>query len=186
MVILVDMDDTIEHLLIPWLDWLNKEHGKNVRESDVVSWHMKDSYPDLSEEEIFAPLYGEDFWNTVTPIEGAAEALQRLIEQGHQVYIVTATPYQGLRAKMEKVLFRYFPFLSWNQVIITSNKQMIKADVMIDDGYHNLVGGDYIKILVDAPYNRRYDEKADGMIRVYNWSEIENVIEGIEHAHETD
>ena len=180
MIILVDMDDTIEHLLVPWLDWLNAAYDKNVQESDVVSWHMTDSYPDLTVEEIFAPLYGEEFWETVTPIDGAAEALQRLIAAGHEVYIVTATPYQGLRAKMEKVLFRYFPFLTWDQVISTTKKQMIRADVMIDDGYHNLVGGDFVKILVDAPYNRKYDEKADGMIRVHGWGEIERVIHELE------
>ena len=172
MIILVDMDDTIEHLLVPWLDWLNARYGKNVRESDVVSWDMRVAYPDLTLDEIFEVLDEDAFWETVPPIDGAREGLEYLIERGHRIYIVTSTPVRSVRAKMERVLFRYFPFLNWNQVIITSNKQMLKADVMIDDGYHNLVGGAYRKILVDAPYNRGFDEKKDGMIRVHNWKEI--------------
>ena len=182
MVILVDMDDTIEHLLVPWLDWLNRQYGKNVRESDVISWSMQVAYPDLTIEQIFAPLDDPEFWDTVTPVEGAPEALKRFMERGHEVYIVTSTPPVSVAPKMERVLFRYFPFIDWYQVIITGKKQMIKADVMIDDGVHNLAGGDYKKILVDAPYNRAYDEKKEGMIRVYNWKEIEAVIEEMEKS----
>lgn len=39
---------------------------------------------------------------------------------------------------MEDLLFRWFPFITWDQVIITSRKQFIKGDVLIDDGIHNL------------------------------------------------
>lgn len=77
---------------------------------------------------------------------------------------------------MDDLLFRRFPFISWDQVIITSRKQLIKGDVLIDDGIHNLEGGDYIKILMTAPHNRDYDAEANGMIRVYNWKQIEEVI----------
>ena len=180
MTILIDMDDTLEHLLTPWLRWLNREYGKNVEPSDVVSWNMQESYPDLTKEEIFAPLDGEAFWDTVTPVEGAPEAVEDLIRRGHRVFIVTAASFKSVAAKMERVLFRYFPYLSWDQVIITSNKQMIRADVMVDDGYHNLENGDYVRILVDAPYNRKFDERKDGMIRVYNWEEIDQVIRKLE------
>ena len=111
MVILVDMDDTIEHLLVPWLDWLNRKFGRNVRKSDVHSWDMRIAYPGLTLEEIFGALDEEEFWDTVPPIEGAAEVLERWMKQGHRVYIVTATPPKSVQAKMERVLFRYFPYL---------------------------------------------------------------------------
>ena len=73
---------------------------------------------------------------------------------------------------MERVLFRYFPYLKWENVIIASRKQMIRGDILIDDGVHNLVGGDYIRILMNAPHNSDFDEKAYGMTRVYGWEEI--------------
>ena len=82
---------------------------------------------------------------------------------------------------MGELLFRRFPFLSWNQLIITSRKQMIRGDVLIDDGVHNHLGGDYKKILVTAGHNRSYDAEANGMIRVRNWTEILDVIEKLDH-----
>ena len=99
------------------------------------------------------------------------------MDKGHQVYIVTATEFEHIPEKMERVLFRYFPFLSPDQVIITGRKQMIRGDVLIDDGIHNLEGGEYRKILFTAPYNKDYDAEANGMIRVHGWKEIIEVID---------
>ena len=51
--------------------------------------------------------------------------------------------------------------------------------MLIDDGIHNLEGGEYIKILMTAPHNRSYDAEGNGMIRVNSWKEIEKVIDGL-------
>lgn len=53
---------------------------------------------------------------------------------------------------------------------------MINADVLVDDGVHNLENGNYIKILVSASHNASYDAKVNGMYRVNNWEEIYKLI----------
>jgi 5'(3')-deoxyribonucleotidase len=70
-------------------------------------------------------------------------------------------------------------------VIVTSKKQMIRGDVLIDDGVHNLEGGDYVKILMTAPHNRGSDAEKNGMIRVHNWRQVEEVIQKIKSEKET-
>ena len=57
---------------------------------------------------------------------------------------------------------------------------MRRLFIIIDDGIHNLEGGDYQKILFTAPYNRDYDAEANGMIRVHSWDEIVSIIDGME------
>ena len=94
-----------------------------------------------------------------------------MIEDGHDVLIVTASTYVTIRAKAEKVLFKYFPFLTWDDVIVTSRKQLINGDVLIDDGVHNHYGGSYRKILMDAIHNRGIDASVLGSVRVMNWDE---------------
>ena len=173
MTILVDMDDTIEQLLQAWVRAVNEKYRQSARYEDIRSWDVSAAFPDLTWEQVYGVTAEPGFWKTVEPIPGAAEALQRLMRDGHDVYIVTATTYRSVPEKMDDLLFRYFPFLSWDQVIITRNKQMIRGDVLIDDGIHNLEGGDYAKILMTAPHNRDYDAKANGMIRVENWDRIE-------------
>lgn len=171
MTILVDMDDVIEQLVAGWVEYLNKRYGTAVTPADVHDWNMSKAFPMLTREQVYAAVEDDCLWDLVRPMPGAAEALQKLMNEGHSVYIVTATGYQTLRAKMEKVLFRYFPFITWKQVIITENKHLINGDVLIDDGPHNLTGGTYRKILFDANHNHWFDEKTVGAVRVYNWDE---------------
>lgn len=176
MIILVDMDDTIEQLLKAWVSGVNKKYGRNVTVDEITEWDVSAAYPGLTWEQVYAVPMAHGFWRTVEPIPGAAESLRRLMAAGHEVYIVTATPYACVEEKMRDLLFTYFPFLSWDQVIITTRKQMIRGDVLIDDGVHNLEGGAYQKILMTAPHNRTYDAEANGMIRVQNWAQVEQVI----------
>lgn len=177
LTILVDMDDTVEDLLSAWVSYLNTKHGTSVQKDDVAQWDISKSFPTLSKKQVYEPLYLDDFWLSVKPIDGAAEALQRLMADGHQVLIVTTSSYETLRTKMEEVLFKYFPFLSWDDVIITSRKQLVNGDVLVDDGPHNLEGGQYLRVLMDAPHNRAYNAESNGMIRVNNWGDAYKVID---------
>ncbi len=178
MVILVDMDDVIERLLVRLVEQTNRKYRRSVTVDQVTDWDMIVAYPGLTKKQILDFMYEPGFWETVEPVPGAAEALKHFIDEGHEVYIVTATEYEVVPEKMTRCLFRIFPFLSWDQVIITGRKQMIRGDVLIDDGVHNLEGGDYKRILFTAPYNRDYDAEANGMIRVSSWDEIVRIIDG--------
>ena len=186
LTILVDMDDTIECLTRAWVTYLNWRHGTNVSWRDIRSWDMRKAFPSLSEEEVYAPLCIDWFWDTVKPMKDAITGVKRLIDAGNDVYIVTASTYVTLKAKMEKVLFRYFPYLSWDQVIVTSRKQMVRGDVLIDDAPHNLEGFDGMRILMDAPHNRGYKAWDNGMLRVNHWDEICGVLLKEEKAEEKD
>ena len=177
MTILVDMDDTIEQLLKAWVDRANEKFGRAVTLDEITDWNVAAPYPGISREDIYGVTYEKGFWESIEPMPGAAEALKHFMDEGHEVYIVTATEPEHVEEKMKGLLFRYFPFISWNQVIITSRKQMIRGDVLIDDGVHNLEGGSYKKILVTAPYNWDYDAEANGMIRVNSWDEIVRAVD---------
>ena len=93
--------------------------------------------------------------------------MKRLIDDGHNVYIVTSSFYAGLKAKMEKVLFRYFPYIKWEQVIIVYDKSKIVGDVLIDDGPHNHSADRQLGILMDMPHNHNA-ELLPNMVRVSN------------------
>lgn len=172
LTIFVDMDDTLELLLKAWLKRVNEIYGRSVCCEDVREWDLTKAYPGLSWEQVYGTTFDKDFWKSVEPMPGAVEGLKALMDQGHEVYVATASLMENIPQKFTDVLFRYFPYLCWDQVIVTSKKQLLKGDVLIDDGVHNLLGGDYAKLLMDAPYNRDFDEKAAGMIRVRSWDEV--------------
>lgn len=182
--ILIDMDDTIEHLLISWVDYINKRYGTTVKYEDVTEWDLRVAFPELTDKQLHGLLEEEEFWKTVKPMDRASETVQWMLDQGHEVYIVTASAYRTIQPKMEHVLFKYFPFLTWDNVIITTHKQMIRGDVLIDDAPHNLIGGKYVKVLMNAPHNQSFDAEANGMCRVKSWSEVQSVIEGLQLDYE--
>lgn len=184
--ILVDMDDTIEYLLSAWVNCLNQRHNTSVSVDDIHEWDMTIAFPMLTREQIFAPLFEDDFWETVKPMDGAAEVLEWAMGEGHNIYIVTASTYHTIKSKMDNLLFRHFPFISWKQVIIAHNKQMIRGDMLIDDAPHNLENGHYVKVLMTAPHNRNYDAASNHMIRVYNWVEVKKCIVKLSMSGGTD
>lgn len=184
-VILVDIDDTIENLCQCWCDFLNEQYGTTVLYSDVDDWDISKFFPELSKEQVYSPLHDERLWYCLSPLEGAVKYLQALIQEGFQVYLCTTTDYRNVRPKYEGVIQRYFPFISWSQVIVTSKKQMIKANFLVDDGVHNLADGDYHKILMTAPHNRHYDAASNGMVRVNSWKEAYNAIHRICESEDT-
>ena len=177
LTILVDMDDTIEFLLEAWVKYLNDKYHLDVKLDDIYEFDMSISYPTLSWEQIYEPLMLEEFWKTVRPIPYADYVLEKLIEDGHSVYIVTNSYYKTLKMKFDLVLFKYFPFLKSSNVIIASKKQMIIGDILIDDYPNNLIGGNYKKFLMTAPYNRNF--VSNDVVRVNDWLEIYKKIQDI-------
>lgn len=176
MTILIDIDDTISNLCESWCEWLNSMYGTNVRAEDITEWDISSFFPSLTKEEVFEPLHTDSFWETVKPKEDAVTYVKKLFYEGYDVYFCTSTDYRNVRIKYETIVARYFPYINWKKVIVAYDKQMIKADFLVDDGVHNLIGGDYTKILMTAPHNRSYDTRSEGMFRADNWEEVYNII----------
>ena len=45
MIILVDMDDTIEHLLKAWVNGVNEKYGRCVSCDEIISWDVSAAFP---------------------------------------------------------------------------------------------------------------------------------------------
>lgn len=63
-----------------------------------------------------------------------------------------------------------------NNIIVAHKKQMIRADVLIDDAPFNVENGWYYGILFDAPHNRNYSIHSEFIERAKNLCEVYNLI----------
>jgi 5'(3')-deoxyribonucleotidase len=52
----------------------------------------------------------------------------------------------------------------------------VRFTLQLSDGIHNLLGGKYKKLLMSAPYNKKFNAEENGMVRVNNWVEIYEAI----------
>ena len=89
MIILVDMDDTIEQLLRAWVNRVNKKYGRQVTVDEVTDWNVAAPYPGLTRKQVYDVISEKGFWKTVEPMPGAAEALKHFMDAGHEVYIAS-------------------------------------------------------------------------------------------------
>lgn len=177
LTILVDMDDTLEDLCTPWVQYLNEKYGTAVTTDDIKDWHIAKVFPTLTRELVFEPLATDGFWERVKPLPKAYENICKLKYDGHRIFIVTASDsIISVLMELEKVLFRYFSFFSCNDVIITTQKQLIRGDVLVDDAPHNLENGNYKRMLMNAPHNRFFDEKSIGAVRACDWDTVYRLI----------
>ena len=179
LTILVDVDNVLENLDTIWVQELNKKYNTKVSPEDITDWKIEKFFPTLSRSQVFSPLHKEKTWQRLKPIPGSQDMLKRLKNEGHKIILVTAAHPQTVLFKFN-FLDKYFPFIPFKDVVVTSQKQMVRGDVLIDDAPHNLEGGEYRGILMDMPYNRRYNEKEMGFTRVRNWSEIYKAINRIQ------
>ena len=171
VIVLIDLDDTMTYLTRTWCRWLNAIFGTNVSADDIRGWDIDSYFPNLTKEQVFSPVHIDAFWKEVEPMADAPVYIKKLIDEGFDVYICTASFFDTIYAKFAYILKRYFPFISWDQVIVTKNKQLVNGHILIDDGVHNLEGGKYKKILMSAPHNEHYDAGSNGMTRVKTWNE---------------
>ena len=181
-IILVDMDDVLEDLQEAWIKRLNEKYNYSVDWTKVVDWNVGLYYPNLNREEVLSPLFEDNFWKTVNPKKDAIEVLKQLYDQKYLIYLVTSSSFSTLVNKFSNVLYPYFPFFDEDHIIICKHKQLIKGNVLIDDGVHNLMGTypiipEYKKILFTANPNRNFNTIGTDIIRVSNWYEIYSIIE---------
>ena len=165
----VDLDDVLWDLLGAWLQRYNTIVDGHVVPTDIKSWSIEQYILPNTKEILFYILEQKDFWETVQPMNGAAESLYRLMRDGYNVYIVTASSYKTLPAKLNH-FFELFPFVHKDQVVVAKEKQLLDLDVMIDDNPENLCHASYDKLLFDRPSNQWV--KKDDIRRVYTWAEI--------------
>jgi len=173
--IMIDCDNVLNNLSEDWVMYLNTKHGLQVNPQGISHEKIYEAFPTLSEDEIKFPLQDEAFGRSYSVKKGSYEYLKKIINDGHEVSIVTAHNSKTAGMKFEWIT-THFPFISRDDIIITRKKQKIIGDVLIDDEVRNLLGGSYLKILFDHPNNHGYDAEANGMIRVYTFKEAYEVI----------
>lgn len=178
MILGIDFDGVMNDMLDTWVTALNDAYGTSVATDDIQHWEMKKAFPNLTEDELFAPLHLADFWDQVAVKYEAPEVLSKLIIEGHRIYVVTTTHYDTVKAKFTKCLFKHFPFLSHHNIIITYNKSLINCDLLLDDAEHNLIDFKGIRVLFDAPYNKHATAQD---YRVSSWKEFYILVNGLEN-----
>ena len=180
MRICVDIDDILCNLVQAGLELYNSKSNKNIQPSDLTSYYLHKCLPSDEADAILEIFNGKEIFQHLKPVPDSQWGLETLINQGHQVFLATATPYHAFASKVDWVC-KYFPYVSYKNIICIKDKSILNCDVMIDDNLDNLTKNICERIVLDAPWNR--DKNKDfvyDIYRAHNWKDIVKAINNIE------
>lgn len=176
MILAIDIDNTIAYLQEAVVELFNERHNTKYTLDDFNDYDVENVLP-VKEAVAMKKIYGEKgIYNHVKPIEGSQKALQKLIKEGHQIYLVTDAIPQVYGEKIKWVK-HFFPFIDEEHIVAMKHKNLFKCDLMIEDNIQNLISGvHYHRICLDYPWNRKVHDEVYGIYRCNNWDEIVNVV----------
>ena len=181
MIIAVDWDCVLNNLMDKVLEIYNAQSGKNIQMSDLTEYNFYDCLPKEDADGMTKLFKNKTMWDSLTPIQGAKDGLQKLLDNGHKVYIVTATATENWPWKISWFK-KYFPFFNTDNIVLLKDKSLFKCDIMVDDSYDNLIKNKLChKICLDYPWNRCEEKDwVYGTYRCKDWKEIVEAVNKIQ------
>ena len=163
--ILVDMDGVLADVYTQSINMEFKETGRLL---DIDSLTGKDELSAFPNFEKHVNSIG--FFRTAPLIKDSQEGLNYLNNKYKVLIVSSATEFpNSLKEKLDW-LQQYFPFITWQQIILCGKKDSIKGDIMIDDHPKNLDFFNGRKILFTQPHNKLINH--EGYERVDAWAQI--------------
>lgn len=172
MVIACDIDNVICNLQEVVVNLFNNRYGTRYTLNDFTEYDVMNILP-TQDGTVMRDMYGESgLYDKVKPIPGAQESIQKLINKGHQVYLVTDAIPKTYGEKVE-FIHRYFPFIDDAHIVCMKHKHMFKCDVMIEDNLANLLAKPhYHRICFNYPWNESKKDYVYDINRCYNWEDV--------------
>ena len=165
----VDMDGVLANVYSQFISMHAADFGKILLPEDMNGKLEAEAFPN---ERKYVTSPG--FFINAPVMENAFDVLQKLNER-YQVFIVSAAmEFPASLTEKHQWLNEHFSFIQWQQMVFCGSKQIIKADLMIDDHFKNL---DYFSgetFLFTQPHNILAN--AGTHKRVHTWKEIEQIL----------
>lgn len=179
MTVAIDIDNVLNNLQEVVVNIFNERHGTNYNLNIFHDYDVANALP-MHEATEMKDIYGESgLYDLVKPLVSAQDNVQKLINSGHQVYLVTDAIPKTYGEKVDWVK-HYFPFVDESHVISMSHKWLFKCDVMIEDNLHNLLTGHhYERICMNYPWNQKVEDWVYGIYRCNNWNDVMDAIDKI-------
>lgn len=167
--ILVDMDGVLADVYAQFINFEYRDTGIKKDLEQLKGITEAEAFP-LHHEH----LNSQGFFGTAPLIEGSVEGLRYLNEKYDILIVSSATEFpSSLRDKYDW-LQKYFPFITWKQMIFCGKKDSIKGDIMIDDHSKNLDFFEGRRILFTQPQNALLE--CDSYERVNSWHDIMDLL----------
>ena len=181
--LLIDMDDVICEN--GFIRMINEFLGTKYKSEDANSYYVNDLIPKDKFEEWVKFFEEKNVYDYVNIVKDAPEVIEKL-NKFYDIYIITAYIFRDkpeisgnqLKNKFD-YLAKNFPFIAPKKFIFLSDKELVDADIRIDDSVDKLKGKAEMKLLFTAYHNKNIsdeDLREKKLTRVNSWKEIKKIL----------
>jgi 5'(3')-deoxyribonucleotidase len=167
--ILVDMDGVLADVYSRFFDLHEQETGIRLSSSDVTGRLESEAFPNQ-----VGWVSAPGFFRNLPAMPGSIEGLKKLNSVFDIVVISLATEFPQSLTDKQLWMQDHFPFISWKQLVFCGNKNLLHADIMIDDHPKNLDHFPGETIIFTQPHNILTADSRH--TRVSSWEETENLL----------
>jgi 5'(3')-deoxyribonucleotidase len=164
------MDGVISDTVEQFISWEARETGRRKTMDEIMGRPEREAFPNIRNY-----VYTESFFRTANVVEDSQEVLKALNEK-YEVYIVSAaTEFPQSLSEKQAWLNEHFSFIPWQRMVFCGSKEIVNADIMIDDHFKNL---DFFRGELSILYTQPHNAYADNgrHKRVHNWKDIAQLL----------
>ena len=162
--IILDYDDVLVECNSRAVALLNMELGTSYTIEDISDWGNSNGG---GIDERVKYFHDPDFVLAQRPHRGAVKLVKTLQTFG-EVFICTAVPPLVAGARITNIL-KNFPMIPPENIIVGNRKDLVHGDILLDDGFHNLVNANVTyPVLFRKPWSR----EITGFLSVGNYDEF--------------
>ena len=163
--VLVDMDGVLVDIYSRFFELHKHESGQILTIGDVAGLLEAEAFPN-QRKWVVTP----GFFRNLPLMAGSEEGLKNLNCRYDIIVVSLATEFPQSLTDKRLWLQDHFPFITWQQIVFCGNKNIIRADIMIDDHPKNLDLFEGETIMFTQPHNLLIDSKHR---RAGSWADIE-------------
>lgn len=174
MIIFVDVDGVCADLGSEWIRRYNRDSGDNLTLEKITDWGIHKFVKPEYKLKIFDYLRDEDIYDYVEQIPGSLDGIRELRNAGHRVVFATTVARGARSSKFEWLIQNGYLSNSVDIIppadnyIEVKDKSLLRGDLLIDDGYHNVSAFCGKSILYRTHHNKQYEWD----LSAYNWNRV--------------
>jgi len=179
MIIGVDFDNVLFPTMHAVIDLYNKKYNDNLKLEDITTYNFYECLDSEVANKLINLFIDKEVYNNLKPFDGAIDVLKNFANQGHDIFILTATDTRNLTFK-EHLLMKFFPFIPRENLVRIFKKNLFYTDVLIEDCLEQLKNSICNRVILNYPYNQ--DKSADYVYDIHrcsNWTQIMNAVNKI-------
>ncbi len=167
--IAIDMDGVLADVYSQCIKINLEESGQLITIEDTIGKTEVEAFP-----HVLKHINLNGFFRTLPMMIGCREHIKNINEK-YDLFIVSAAmqfPFSLIEKKLW--ISENFPFIRWEQIVFCGSKEIINADIMMDDHFKNL---DYFigeTLLFTQPHNQLADPGRHR--RVNTWDQIGEIL----------